>query len=49
MDFDLFTRDRTAVIHVTSDVDPAVPDELAAGLRLMFVPHTTAGVIVHEA
>ncbi len=43
------TSDPTDVIDVTGRVDEAVPDDVAAGVATVFVPHTTAGVVVNEA
>lgn len=45
---ELTTDDRVDVVDVTSDVAAAVPDELRAGVCTVFVPHTTAGVVVNE-
>ena len=42
------TNERVEVIDVTSDVAAAVPNSLESGLCTVFVPHTTAGVIVNE-
>lgn len=42
------TADAVEVVDVTGAVTDAVPAGLAAGLCHVFVPHTTAGVIVNE-
>ncbi len=43
------TDERVEVVDVTAEVANAVPDDLDAGLCTVFVPHTTAGVVVNEA
>lgn len=42
------TDSRVDVVDVTEDVANAVPDGVEQGLCTVFVPHTTAGVIVNE-
>lgn len=42
------TDDRVAVVDVTDAVADAVPDAVAEGICTVFVPHTTAGVVVNE-
>lgn len=48
MRIDVNTSARVDVIDVTADVATAVPDDLETGICTVFVPHTTAGVIVNE-
>ena len=48
MEIDVRTSDRVDVVDVTSEVAAAVPDDLESGTCTVFVPHTTAGVIVNE-
>jgi len=47
MAFEVETIDRTCVVDVTDEVATAVPDD-ATGTASVFVPHTTAGVVVNE-
>ena len=42
------TDSRVDVVDVTEDVANAVPEGVERGLCTVFVPHTTAGVIVNE-
>ncbi|GGN08492.1 secondary thiamine-phosphate synthase enzyme YjbQ [Halarchaeum nitratireducens] len=43
------TTDRLAVTDVTARVADAVPSDVERGVCTVFVPHTTAGVVVNEA
>lgn len=43
------TSEPTDVIDVTERIDEAVPDDVVTGVATVFVPHTTAGVVVNEA
>lgn len=43
------TDDRTLIEDVTDRVAGEVPDEVETGLCTVFVPHTTAGVVLQEA
>lgn len=47
MEFTVETDESTCVVDVTDEVAAAVP-EGAAGACTVFVPHTTAGVVVNE-
>lgn len=49
MAIEVSTSDRTELVDVTAEVAAAVPDGAESGLCHVFVPHTTAGVIVNEA
>jgi len=49
MRLDVTTSDATDIVDVTARVEEAVPADADAGLATVFVPHTTAGVIVNEA
>ena len=42
------TTDRFAVVDVTADVRHALPADVDRGVCTVFVPHTTAGVVVNE-
>lgn len=48
MELQVDTAERVDVIDVTADVAAAVPDGFEAGVCVITVPHTTAGVIVNE-
>lgn len=48
MSIQVETTDRVDVVDVTNDVRAAVPDR-ADGVCTVYVPHTTAGVVVNEA
>ncbi|RLM53922.1 YjbQ family protein [Halobellus sp. Atlit-31R] len=48
MSIQVKTRARVAVVDVTAKVAAAVPDGLGSGVCTVFVPHTTAGVVVNE-
>ncbi|MFB6073134.1 MAG: secondary thiamine-phosphate synthase enzyme YjbQ [Halobacterium sp.] len=48
MRFDVTTEDCVAARDVTSTVRDAVPDDCERGVCTVFVPHTTAGVVVNE-
>jgi secondary thiamine-phosphate synthase enzyme len=43
------TTDRVELVDVTAAVADAVPSAVDSGVCTVFVPHTTAGVIVNEA
>ena len=43
------TTQRTDLVDVTSMVEEAVPADVRTGSCTVFVPHTTAGVVVNEA
>ena len=49
MQLDVATDDRVAIIDVTGRVSEAVPADTGAGLCVVSVPHTTAGVVLNEA
>lgn len=42
------TDSRVDVVDVTADVAASVPDDVESGVCTVFVPHTTAGVVVNE-
>jgi len=42
------TSGRVDVVDVTSDVTDSLPAEADRGVCTVFVPHTTAGVVVNE-
>lgn len=48
MQLDVRTGERIDVVDVTDRVADAVPDDLESGACTVFVPHTTAGVVVNE-
>ena len=43
------TGERVQVLDVTGTVADEVPDAMGSGVCTVFVPHTTAGVVVNEA
>lgn len=45
---EISTSERVELVDVTDAVADAVPADLEAGVCHVFVPHTTAGVIVNE-
>lgn len=47
MELEVATNERVDVVDVTDRVAEAVPDE-ADGICHVFVPHTTAGIVVNE-
>jgi len=47
--FRVETGDRTEVVDVTDRVADEVADDVESGVCTVFVPHTTAGVVVQEA
>ncbi|MFP8958735.1 secondary thiamine-phosphate synthase enzyme YjbQ [Natrialbaceae archaeon A-CW3] len=49
MSIQVQTSDRVDLVDVTDRVADAVPAGLKDGLCTVYVPHTTAGVIVNEA
>ena len=49
MEFEVHTDERVDVVDVTDAVEDAVPADTERGTCLVYVAHTTAGVIVNEA
>jgi secondary thiamine-phosphate synthase enzyme len=49
MSLQVETTGRTDVVNVTVEVAEAIPDETDRGICTVFVPHTTAGVVVNES
>ena len=47
-DFEITTRRKTELVEMTSDVRKAVTAAGDAAAALVYVPHTTAGVVVQE-
>lgn len=48
MDVEVPTTERLDVVDVTGRVEDAVPDDVTDGVCTVFVPHTTAGIVVNE-
>ena len=48
MSIQVDTTDRVDVVDVTADVTAALAAEADRGVCTVFVPHTTAGVVVNE-
>ncbi len=47
-DFELRTERKTQLVEMTTDVRKALADAPDAAAALVYVPHTTAGVVVQE-
>jgi secondary thiamine-phosphate synthase enzyme len=47
-EFEVRTERRTQVVDVTSEVRAAADDAARACAALVYVPHTTAGVVIQE-
>ena len=47
-DFEITTRRKTELVEMTADVRKAVAGAGDAAAALVYVPHTTAGVVVQE-
>ena len=47
-DFELRTERKTQLVEMTTDVRKALGDAKDAAAALVYVPHTTAGVVVQE-
>ena len=43
------TDERVEIRDVTADVSRAISDGVSEGVCTVFVPHTTAGVVVNES
>jgi len=48
MDLDVSTSERVEFVDVTDEVASVVPEDVKRGTCTVFVPHTTAGVVVNE-
>ncbi len=48
LEVEVFTERKTQAVDITSDVRAALAGALEAAAVLVYVPHTTAGVIVQE-
>ena len=42
------TTERIDIVDITPEVAEAVPSDVSNGVCLVFVPHTTAGVVLNE-
>ncbi|QCC49210.1 secondary thiamine-phosphate synthase enzyme YjbQ [Halobellus limi] len=49
MSIQVKTEERVTVCDVTAEVSETVPEDVVDGVCTVFVPHTTAGVVVNEA
>lgn len=49
MRLDVSTSEAIEILDVTGRIAEAVPDNAETGQAAVFVPHTTAGVVVNEA
>jgi secondary thiamine-phosphate synthase enzyme len=43
------STERVEVLDVTQEVSDSLPDDVKDGVCTVFVPHTTAGVVVNES
>ena len=48
MIIEIRSQDRFDIVDVTSEVEETIPDDMEHGIYSVYVPHTTAGVIVNE-
>ena len=48
MAIEVSTADRIDIVDITTEVVEAVPADVSTGVCLVFVPHTTAGVVLNE-
>jgi secondary thiamine-phosphate synthase enzyme len=48
MAIEVSTTERIDIVDITTEVTEAVPSDVSNGVCLVFVPHTTAGVILNE-
>ena len=48
MAIEVSTTERIDIVDVTTEVAEAVPPDISNGVCLVFVPHTTAGVVLNE-
>jgi secondary thiamine-phosphate synthase enzyme len=49
MSIQVKTEERVTVRDVTAEVSETIPEDVVDGVCTVFVPHTTAGVVVNEA
>ena len=48
MAIEVSTTECIDILNITSEVAEAVPTDVSTGVCLVFVPHTTAGVVLNE-
>lgn len=48
MPIEVRTSERVDIVDVTAEVEAAVPGDIEHGICTVYVPHTTAGVVVNE-
>ncbi|KPN29074.1 secondary thiamine-phosphate synthase enzyme [Halolamina pelagica] len=48
MSLQVETAERTDIVDVSTDVAESIPAQIDRGVCTVFVPHTTAGVVVNE-
>jgi secondary thiamine-phosphate synthase enzyme len=48
MTIEVATTGRVEIVDVTAEVADALPSTVAEGICSVFVPHTTAGVVINE-
>lgn len=48
MAIEVSTTERIDIVDITTEVAEAIPSDISNGVCLVFVPHTTAGVVLNE-
>jgi secondary thiamine-phosphate synthase enzyme len=48
MAIEVSTTERIDIVDITTEVAEAIPADVSNGACLVFVPHTTAGVVLNE-
>jgi secondary thiamine-phosphate synthase enzyme len=48
MAIEVSTTERIDIVDITTEVAEAIPSDVSTGVCLVFVPHTTAGVVFNE-
>jgi secondary thiamine-phosphate synthase enzyme len=48
MAIEVSTTERIDIVDITTKVAEAIPSDVSNGVCLVFVPHTTAGVVLNE-
>ena len=48
MTIEVSTAERIDIVDITTEVTEAIPFDASNGVCLVFIPHTTAGVVLNE-
>jgi secondary thiamine-phosphate synthase enzyme len=48
MAIEVSTTERIDIVDITTKVAEAIPADVSTGVCLVFIPHTTAGVVLNE-